>query len=79
MGEGLRIELEQAMSFDDVAARLKRMSSLLSAIDAGELLSGLPECPAARANHAVALDLLAVLQEELQALSARFEGGWGSA
>ena len=79
MGEGLRIELENAISFDEVAARLKRMGSILTAIDAGEMLSGLPQCPAARANHAAALDLLALLHEEVQVLSAQFEGGWGSA
>lgn len=79
MGDGLRIELENAISFDEVAARLKRMGSILTAIDAGELLSHPPECPAARVNHAAALDLLALLHDEVQVLSAQFEGGWGNA
>lgn len=79
MGEGLKIDVEQAVSFDDVCARLKRMASILTAIEAGELLSGLPECPAARANHAVALDLLSILDAEVRSLSEQFEGGWGSA
>ena len=75
MGELVRIHAQQALSADDIAARLKRMASILTAIDAGELLSGLPECPAERANHAVALDLLGILEAEIQALSAEFEGG----
>lgn len=79
MGELLKIDVRQALPVEEIGARLKRMVSLMTAIDAGDLLSGLPECPGARANHAVALDLLAILQTELEALNEEFDAGWGSA
>lgn len=79
MGEGLRIELEHAISLEEVTMRLRRMSSILTAIEAGELLASPPQDAAARANHAAAIDLLALLHDEVRTLDAQFEGGRGSA
>jgi hypothetical protein len=80
MGELRKIDVRQAQALpvEEIGARLKRMVSIMTAIDAGDLLSGLPECPAARANHAVALDLMAILQAELSSLNDEFDAGWGS-
>ena len=75
----MRIELEHAISLDEVTMRLRRMSSILAAIETGELLASPPENPAARANHSVAVDLLALLHDEVRTLGAHFEGGRGSA
>jgi hypothetical protein len=50
--------------------RLARMSALIAAIDAGELLSALPECPVARADHVAALSLLSMLELDIHALRA---------
>jgi hypothetical protein len=69
-GEVLRLPTERAFRADDLRGRLKRMASILKAIEAGELLSALPGSPAACANHLAAVDLLTILGEELNALTA---------
>jgi hypothetical protein len=44
--------------------------AILRAIDAGELLSALPECAVARSQHMTALALLRLAEEELAAVQA---------
>lgn len=78
MGEVLRIEAVRTLPCEDVVGRLKRMASVLAAIDAGDLLAVPPQDPAARANHEVALDLLAMMHAELKTLSEELDGGWGN-
>jgi hypothetical protein len=51
-----------------VRLRLRRLSSILTAIDAGELLSALPNAPADQTRHQAAVNLLAMLSEELETL-----------
>lgn len=58
----------------DARRRLRRMGSLLAAIEDGDLLAALPECAMARADHVVALDLLSLLRDELDALTLAIEG-----
>jgi len=50
--------------------RVQRIISVLTAIEAGELLADLPNCPIAQANHLAAVDLLAMAGEEAQLLAA---------
>lgn len=58
------------MPIEEVRVRVKRIASLLKAIEQGELLSALPTDPAARTNHQAAADLLALMGEELEGLLA---------
>lgn len=55
--------------------RLARMSALLTAIDAGELLSALPDCPIARADHAAALSLITMIEFDIRALREQLPTG----
>jgi hypothetical protein len=57
----------------EIHARLRRMASILKAIEAGELLAALPPCPLAQENHMVALDLLATLEVEINTLADELE------
>jgi hypothetical protein len=50
-------------------SRLRRMGSIITVIENTELLSALPVCQVARANHLEALDLLAILGDEIQSLT----------
>lgn len=49
-------------------ARLDSLSSIFRAIEEGELLAALPDCPLARANHLAALNLLSLAEMELRYL-----------
>jgi hypothetical protein len=68
--EVLRLAASQSMPRDDIRLRLKRMASLLIAIEAGELLSALPSAQEAQAHHQTAVNLLAILSEEMDSLIA---------
>ena len=50
--------------------RLERLASIFVAIEAGELLVALPECTLAKENHKAALNLLAFVEIEINALCA---------
>lgn len=54
-------------------ARLRRVSTILGVIEAGELLAALPMCPIARSNHLAALDLIAILEDEVAAACQELE------
>ncbi len=56
-----------------LSARAHRIVSILTAIEAGELLSELPDCPLAQANHLAAVDLLAIAGEQAQLLMAALD------
>lgn len=58
----------------EVRARLESICALFKAIEAGELLSALPECPLARENHRTATTLIAYAEAELYALCSEFGG-----
>jgi hypothetical protein len=48
--------------------RVARVLALLRAIDSGELLSALPDCPIAQFNHQTAQTMLAAAEIELSRL-----------
>ena len=48
--------------------RVEGILAIFRAIDAGELLSALPECDVARMQHTTALALLAMAERELMSL-----------
>ena len=48
-------------------SRLLKITQLLHAIDAGELLAAFPDCPIAFEDHKAALKLLAIIEMEAQA------------
>lgn len=52
----------------DVRSRIEGVLAIFHAIDAGELLSALPECDVARMQHTTALALLAMAERELTVL-----------
>jgi hypothetical protein len=64
-GDIVRLAHRRPLTHDDIAARLGRMSSILVAIDAGELLAACPESPFDQTNHLAALDLLSLLHAEI--------------
>jgi hypothetical protein len=55
--------------------RVENAAALLRAIEEGELLSALPECPIARNRHKTALTLLGLLEHEFECLCAELRGG----
>ena len=75
LAEIVRIETQRPAETEDLAGRVRRMGSLLAAIDAGDLLASPPEGATARANHEVALDLLELLRTELDALATDLDRG----
>ena len=52
----------------DLRERMQRLVTLFSAIEAGELLAALPECPVARENHRIALHLLSMVEVEINTI-----------
>lgn len=59
----------------DIQARLEGITAIFKAIDAGELLSALPDCKFAQEHHKVALTLLAVVEREVFYLRTKLECG----
>ena len=51
------------------AERLEGLVAVFRAIEAGELLAGLPPCELAEENHRSATKLLAIVERELVALA----------
>jgi hypothetical protein len=77
MAKIVRIETQRPAETEDLSGRVRRMASLLAAIDAGDLLAVPPECPAARASYEIALDLLEMLRTEMDSLASDLDGGMG--
>jgi len=69
-GEVIRFVAQHDPSNAGFAERADRCLSLLRAIDSGELLAALPDCPIALANHLTALNLLTMLESEIELLRA---------
>ncbi len=69
-GDVIQLVARQSVQTDDVRIRIKRIASLLRAIEQGELLAAAPADPNARANHQAAVDLISVITEQVQALAA---------
>lgn len=68
-GEVIKLPSQQPVRVDEMRSRLRRMGSIITVIETAELLSALPVCQVARANHLEALDLLAILGDEIQSLT----------
>jgi len=68
IGEVIRLPRRNGIGAVNVRSRLESMASIFHAIEAGELLVALPDCPLARANHTTALKLLALIETELNSL-----------
>lgn len=68
--EPIRLVRNLAAEDSTLRTRVQRIISVLTAIEAGELLADLPSCPIAQANHLAAVDLLAMAGEEAQRLAA---------
>jgi hypothetical protein len=58
-----------------IRTRLQSAALILHAIDAGELLAAIPECPLAADTHKTALKLLAILESELNSLCNELDSG----
>jgi len=67
------LPINRSLGETDVQERLRRVSAIFFAIDAGDLLAALPECAIARAHHAAALSLLAMAEVEIHAIEAQLE------
>ncbi len=67
-GQVVRLERRDARVFSSVKVRLESMAAIFRAIEAGELLAALPDCPLARDNHNAALNLLGLVESEVNAL-----------
>jgi len=64
-GEVVHLASPQMLPPPSMAARLENLASIFRAIDAGELLAALPDCPIARGNHNAALKLLGLVEAEI--------------
>jgi hypothetical protein len=58
-----------------MGAKVEKALAILLAIEAGEMLAALPDCPVARNHHLSALTLLKLAQHELAAIPMMVFGG----
>ncbi len=64
-GQVLPWPTESLVEKQQLRQRLQTILAVFVAIDSGEMLSAMPECEIARAQHCAALSLLAVAKREL--------------
>jgi hypothetical protein len=70
MGHEL-IEFPKAGALEErILQCLEKVTTIFAAIDAGELLAALPDCPVAQKNHTTALNLLSIVEGEIRCLCA---------
>jgi hypothetical protein len=72
-GELLYLPNSKSRGAAEFRERLERMAAIFTAIEAGELLSALPDCPFARDNHRAAVNLLSIVEIELHRLCDELE------
>ena len=72
-GELIPFPAREAVNFTDLRDRMEKLAAIFTAIDAGELLAALPECPVARDNHRTALNLLSIIEVEIRCMCAELE------
>lgn len=64
----IRFPVPLRPNLDELAPKLDCVLSIFHAIDSGELLAALPDCPVARAQHLAALNLLRLAEQELNSI-----------
>lgn len=68
MGPVIHLSKSEAGDHKLIRERLRAIVAVFEHIETEELLSALPDCPLARRNHLVALDLLLGAEAELRDL-----------
>ncbi|WP_421934777.1 hypothetical protein [Phenylobacterium sp.] len=58
----------------ELRRRLRNIAAVITAIQAGELLSALPECAVARDHHKTGITLLALAESEILSICAELDG-----
>lgn len=63
--EVVRLSRRSAIPEKAIRLRLEHVISVFRAIEAGNLLAALPDCPLAQKDHRAAMSLLAMAESEL--------------